>query len=138
MQEVKQEESIECSFDCFNCPYPDCVVDEVPPKLIDTPIARYNREYQKSYRETHKERVRQLQHDWYVRNAEKRKERNEARKRANLLAKLKTCSYCRSETGNTVMVYHRKVYCSEKCLMEYMLLKAKQKEIRVIEKEELK
>lgn len=138
MQEQKQAELAKCNFDCFNCPYPDCVVDEVPPKpKEETKKSKYNREYQKTYRETHKEQARKAQHDWYIRNTEKRIEQAKARQKANLLAKIKTCSYCQCETESTVLIYHKKVYCSEKCLMEHMLLKAKQKEIRVIKKEEL-
>ncbi len=131
MQEIRQKKSAKCNNDCFNCLFEDCILGNESHKT------RYNREYQRIYRETHKEQAKMAQHDWYVRNAEKRKIQTKERRVKEQLAKLSTCSYCRCLTGQTVMIYHKRVYCSDKCLMEHLLLKAKQKEVRVIKKEEL-
>ena len=126
MQEQKQAKYIVCNKDCEHCAYDDCIKEKL-----------YQREYQRDYREEHKEHIKQLQRDWNVRNYERRKALNKQKNIREKLKKLSTCSFCCGETGNTVMVYHKKVYCSDKCLMEYMLSKAKQKDIRVIDKGEL-
>ena len=141
MQEIQQEKSVKCNNDCFNCPYPDCIISDTDIKIEseedneeDSEKDR-KREYQKHYRETHKEQARKAQHDWYVRNTEKRKAQAKARRVKALHERLSTCSQCKCQTGKTVMIYHKKVYCSDECLKTYLLLKAKQKEVRVIEKE---
>ena len=133
MQEIKQEKSVKCNNDCFNCPYPDCIIRDTDIKIESEEDRK--REYQKHYRETHKEQAKKAQHDWYVRNTEKRIAQSKARRVKALHERLSTCSQCKSQTGKTVMIYHKKVYCSDECLKAYLLLKAKQKEVRVIEKE---
>ena len=138
MQESKQEELVNCNQDCFNCQYADCVLSVVPieqESLTEKEI-KY-KAYQKKYRKDHKDKLVAQQREWYEKNRESCLARRRAISKNQRLEKLNICSYCHKETGQAVMIYHRKVYCSDECLKEYLLLKAKQKEVRVIEKEDI-
>lgn len=59
---------MDCKYDCFNCPYPDCVVDYVSnPEYVDVGLKpkrseesrrEYRRAYAKKYYEEHREKLK--------------------------------------------------------------------------------
>ena len=86
-----------CNEDCFHCPYPDCVRDDLtadtyaelalleniinPPTLKQRKVAAYNR----AYREANKEKVAAYNRAYYEANKEKWREyrrRSRAKKKA--------------------------------------------------------
>ena len=85
-----------CNEDCFHCPYPDCVRDDLtaatyaelatlektiinPPTLKQQKVAAYNR----AYREANKEKVAAQHRAYYEANKEKVAARHRAYREAN-------------------------------------------------------
>lgn len=67
-----------CDFkhNCFNCPHPDCIVDDENLseewRAIEDEKER-KREYQKQYREKNREKIRMYRREYYLKNKEKEK-----------------------------------------------------------------
>ena len=100
-----------CNEDCFHCPYPDCVRDDLtaatyaelatlektiinPPTLKQQKVAAYNRAYReankeklaaqkRAYREANKEKVAAQQRAYYEANKEKVAAQQRAYREAN-------------------------------------------------------
>ena len=60
-----------CDKDCFNCPYPDCILrNEKEYKKQNIGLPAYSKEYQKAYREKNREKLRNNHKRWYEQHRE--------------------------------------------------------------------
>lgn len=78
-----------CNEDCFHCPYPDCVRDDLTADtyaelallektIINPPTAKQRKvaAQKRAYREANKEKVAAQKRAWYEANKEKQREYN--------------------------------------------------------------
>ena len=95
--------------DCFTCPYPDCIWGEEPKR---TPSQIKKNEANKRWRAAHREQRRAYDRMYYqtVRKAKK-------------MCKCFQCGYEWTE-ARTMLKYHRKYFCDEECLKNYLYEKA--------------
>ena len=115
-----------CDKDCFNCKYPDCIVDVI--SNDDTNYTRdynrqyrlknkkYSREYFRKYREDNKERLKANHKKYY----EAHKEEISAKRKAQRLEAHSTCTFCGKEWSGTAIMYKRKAFCDSDCLYGWL------------------
>lgn len=70
-----------CDRDCFNCPHPDCILDNARKRGYRDPEKR--REYLRAWREKNRERTNEYQREYYKRHREEILERAREKRRIN-------------------------------------------------------
>jgi hypothetical protein len=101
----KKKPKCGCS-DCFNCPYDDCIVEDVQPKqsgpgrprLPDGLVHQHQLEYARKHYQAHKEERKLLYKEYYQKNKARIQAQQKAyRERRNMNEQTKSKEYA----GNT-------------------------------------
>lgn len=116
-----------CPYDCFSCPYEDCISGS------DAKINKkdFQKQYQKEYREKNEDHVKELQRQWAINNREAISLKNRQKWQIIANKKRNTCCQCGTKyrKSRQVIKYHKKYFCSFDCLGKYMVEEAKSKEL---------
>ncbi len=121
-----------CNKDCFNCPYPDCILDMSEVKAVmlkQQRKAEYQKEYFKKYRVDHSEELKKFQKKYSQINKEALDIKRRMRRIKAKMDFMSVCCWCKKENDkpHEMIKYKKSYFCCEECLGEYLVDKANAK-----------